>query len=183
MFPLGAALRGRPTASVVDEHLTHRAGGDGEKVRAIAGVQRGAVRQLHVRLVDERRRVHRALPTLTPKLASGDRAQVVVDERDDAIHRVAIAAARCVEQPRHLAPRFYHIELHWFLASGLTKALVASQQPEQTSVQPKNVPWRASLGLAECLHSSRNPAALGLRERAASSRPTVQRQGRARDAR
>jgi hypothetical protein len=36
-------------------------------------------------------------------LASGDPPQVVVDERHDAIHRLAIAGAGSVKELRHLA--------------------------------------------------------------------------------
>jgi len=116
VFPFVAAFGGLPPACVIDEHLTHRAGGDGKKVRAVAGMKGGAVGQLHICLVDERRRVHRTLPELTAKLASGDPAQVVVDKRDDAIHCLAIAAASCMKQARHLAPRcFCPVGVHGLL--------------------------------------------------------------------
>jgi hypothetical protein len=66
-------------------------------VRAVSRVHHATIRQLHVRFMDQRRRVHRAWRWLTTQLTACDRTQVVVDELDDAVHRSGITVARGVE--------------------------------------------------------------------------------------
>jgi ribosomal protein S7 len=95
------------------QNLPHRASREGEKVRATSRVLHGTVRQLHVRLVDQRRRVHRSWRWLTTKLTACDHTQVVVDELDDAVHRSGIAVARGVEQSRYFpSGRMSCLEMH-----------------------------------------------------------------------
>ena len=84
--PAWPALRGAALARVVYQHLAHRVRGNGEQVRTVLGAWR-ASGQLEVRLVNERRRVDRARPVLAGELASGEPAEVIVQERQDAVER------------------------------------------------------------------------------------------------
>ncbi len=87
---------------MIDEDLAHRPGGDGEKMGAIAGVEGTATGQLHIRFVNESRRLQGVTRPLVPQLASGERAQLVVDQRHQALQGVGLALAGRLYQARHL---------------------------------------------------------------------------------
>jgi hypothetical protein len=105
-----AALARAVPARVLDEHLPHGPRGDGEEVPAVAHVEAPGVGQLEVGLVHERRggeRVPaRAHASLAAELRAGDRAQVLVHERVDALQGVRVARVMRLQQGRH-RPRLH----------------------------------------------------------------------------
>ena len=95
-----AALRGLPSAGVVDHDLAHGARGDREEVGAVVVRQVAALGDAQERLVHQRgrRRPGVARPA---HVASGERAQIVVDDLEEFPRRCAVAVARRGEQARH----------------------------------------------------------------------------------
>jgi hypothetical protein len=90
-----ALLSGAP-ARPVDEDMSHRDGGDSEKVRAIAPVRATGARQLEVELVHERRRRERIVRA-NGQLATCSPPELVVDERNDLIECFAPTGAKIRE--------------------------------------------------------------------------------------
>ncbi len=86
-----AALLALARARVVDQHATHRLGGDREEVASVRGAQLLPCRQAHVGLVHERGRAERVPRVLATELRPGERAQLVVDERDQPVERLGVA--------------------------------------------------------------------------------------------
>jgi len=74
-----------------------------EQVRPVGRFDARSARELEERLVNERGWLERLRLILTPQLAAGERAQVVVHETDDAIEGGVVAAAGLHQQPRHFA--------------------------------------------------------------------------------
>ena len=101
--PVPAPLRRHPAPRVVDEDLPHGSGGDRQEVGAVHRVHPAAARQLDVGLVDEGRGVEGVVGSLASQLPAGHGAQLVVDDRQQPVQRVSLAAANRLEKPRHVA--------------------------------------------------------------------------------
>ena len=86
----GALLRA-VMARVIDQHAAHRPGADGEKMRAVLPGDAGLVRQLQVDLVYQRGGSERVRGPATRELDPGDVAQVIVDEGEEIVVRLAVA--------------------------------------------------------------------------------------------
>src|SRR5262249_37713342 len=81
------------SARRVDEDAAHCAGGDGEKVRAIVPADLRDVDEAQVGLVDECRRLERVAATLASHVVAREAVQLGVDERNQSIECILIAAA------------------------------------------------------------------------------------------
>lgn len=85
LLHISAALLALSPASVVDDHLTHRAGGDGEEVIAVLPVRSGLIDQLQVRLVDEASRIQGTGSSPAAELPASNPAQLGVNESHQLI--------------------------------------------------------------------------------------------------
>lgn len=94
-----APTRARAAGRIDDDRAHHR-GGAGQEVRAVAGRQGVALHQLQVALVDERRRVQRAVAGMARQPPMRGAAQFGIHQVEDAIERGAIAVARPRDQLR-----------------------------------------------------------------------------------
>ncbi len=90
---------GCPPPRVVEHKLPHGLGGDSKEMMPILHGKAGSLRQLQIRFVDERGRLQRLIVS-PPDLAVGHRAEVLVDERHQAMNGVPIAIAPGGEQLR-----------------------------------------------------------------------------------
>src|SRR5262249_45948103 len=85
LLHISAAFLALSPASVVDDHLTHGGGGDGEEVIAVLPVRPGLVDQLQVRLVDEASGIQGAGRSPVTELPARNPAQLGVNERHQLI--------------------------------------------------------------------------------------------------
>lgn len=96
-------------AGVVDEEEAHDARGDAEEVGPVLPGDGGLPGEAEPGLVHEGDGVERLPDAQLPELPPGDRAELVVDERDDRVEGGAVAVAVRVEEARDLpAPVFGH---------------------------------------------------------------------------
>jgi hypothetical protein len=75
---------------VVDQHLTHHAGGDGEELAPLLPLPPPLLAEPQVGLVDESRGLERVLLPLAAQPGRRDRPQIVVDEGCDAPQRLVV---------------------------------------------------------------------------------------------
>ena len=105
-----AALGGVPRPGMIDEHGAHHVGGDGEEVRPV--LPRLAwmlLREAHVGLVHQRRRLQRVVRTLAAQMPRRDAAQLRVDQLHEAGEGGGVSAGPVPQQPRDLvASRIRH---------------------------------------------------------------------------
>jgi hypothetical protein len=85
-------------ARVVDEDAAHGLGRDAEEVRAVLPLHLALVDELEVRLVDEGGGLEGVVGALAPQVARGELMQFAVDEREQVLQRVAVAAAPFQEE-------------------------------------------------------------------------------------
>ena len=76
-------------------------------MRAVLPVDAPLIDQLYVRLVDQGRRLQRAVAALVGEMAAGDDVQLVVDERDELVERRSIAALPLLQKLRDLRLRWF----------------------------------------------------------------------------
>jgi hypothetical protein len=74
-----------------------------EELRAAAPHAVLVVRQSQVGLVDERRRVDRVNQLVQAEMPMRDRAQVIIDQLDQAVERTFVPAAPLFDEARDLA--------------------------------------------------------------------------------
>jgi len=84
---LTPASRRAVPARVVDEDLAHRARCEREEVVAVLPLDALGVDQFQVRLVDQRRRGHRAAGAVAPEVGVRDVAEALVDDREEPVER------------------------------------------------------------------------------------------------
>jgi hypothetical protein len=74
----------------------------GERAEVGAAIEVGALApdQLHVRLVDQRRGVERPVPLPAPTLAVGQVPELVVQDPEHLVERLAIAVPHALQEPR-----------------------------------------------------------------------------------
>src|SRR5690606_34823027 len=101
VLPFAAPLRGPPPASMIDEDLAHRTGGDRQEMRAVAWLTARTLEKLQIGLMDQRRGVQRMPRLFTTQLPLRDPPELRVDEREQLIEGIAIAVAHPTEQTRH----------------------------------------------------------------------------------
>ena len=77
-IPLGGGI----AAGVIDEDMTDHAGGDGEKMLAVANVQFLRTHQPQIGLMDNRRARERGLAGFQPQIVAGEPLQFVVNQRN-----------------------------------------------------------------------------------------------------
>ena len=94
-----AAFVRAPCARMVHEDATHDAGGDGQEMRAVVPLDRLAVDQANIRLVDERRRLEAMTHALSRHAASRDPVEFLMDERDQSLEGALVALSPFEEQP------------------------------------------------------------------------------------
>ena len=99
---VAAALRGGAGARGIDENSPHDRRGDREKVGAVLPVHGAGVHQPHVRFVHERGRIRAGAGPFLPDVLPSEPAQVVVDERRQALERRLVAATPRFEQCRYV---------------------------------------------------------------------------------
>ena len=97
-----ATFDARSPPGVVHHNLTHCHRRDREEMAAIAPRRSCTVDQPQVCLVDERRRVERLSGLTPPQLPAGEAAQIVVNERNEAIESVVVARAVGDEKLGHV---------------------------------------------------------------------------------
>ncbi len=114
---------------MVDQDPPHRLRGDREEVPAVLPLDSGLVDQPEVGLVDERGRLQRLVRPFAAELAPGDRAQLAVDPRHQALGRAVLAARPGLEQcgdlaavPARLALLPLSVHLFWLVARSLGAA-------------------------------------------------------------
>jgi len=90
-FHVAAAFSGVPSARLIDQDLPHQTRGEREKVRPVAQLDAIEINQPQVRLVNERRRLEHVPSRLRSETCVRDPAQFVIDERNEALQRVAVA--------------------------------------------------------------------------------------------
>ena len=97
--PLAAAASHRVVlTSMVDEDAPHRHGRGRQEVDAIAPLDARDVDEAHVGLVDERCGDECMPVPLVLELAVSDAPELVVDEREDAVERLAVPFAAAFEE-------------------------------------------------------------------------------------
>ena len=94
---------GLAAAGVVHQDLAHGASGDGEEVGPVCGAYARAAGQLEIGLVDEARGLKGVAPPLPAELPVREAAEIVVDQWDQPVQGVLVAAHRGFEKPGHLA--------------------------------------------------------------------------------
>ena len=95
--------------------MPHHLRGDRKEVRAILPVDVALIDQLHISLVDQAGRLQRAVAAFVRHVARGDHVELVVDERDQAIERRAVAVLPLAQQHRDLCRRRWGLAVHGFL--------------------------------------------------------------------
>ena len=90
---ISAALLALSPASVIDDHLTHSGGGDGEEVIAVLPVCSGLIDQLQVRLVDEASGIEGTGRSPATELPASNPAQLGVNEIHQLIEGAGAAFA------------------------------------------------------------------------------------------
>ena len=93
-----ATLQRLALTRAVDEHVTHRQRGHGEKVAVVGPFGVRLVDELEVRLVDERRRLDRARAVLAVELPPREPAQLLVDDRQLLIEHQSTPPLHHVER-------------------------------------------------------------------------------------
>lgn len=100
MLHPAAAFRRRPPARRVNQNPPHDLCAQGEKVSAIVPVDAFDVDQTNVRFVDECRGLQRVAGALVPHVPVRQTAQLLVDERGEAIECREITTVPSLEQKR-----------------------------------------------------------------------------------
>jgi hypothetical protein len=95
-------FRGVAAPRLVNQHLTHRVGGNSAELCAILPVLSCRSRKLEVRLVNELGRRERRAAPAQRQLPSRDLLQRVVDHRQKQVERVLVAVTHLFEQPSEL---------------------------------------------------------------------------------
>src|SRR5262249_23757106 len=93
-----AAFAVSARSGMIDEHAAHEACGNGDEVRAILPGQAPGVDQPDERLVDERGGLQRMAAALAAHVRAGEAPQLTVDQRQQALERVLVAAAPRAKQ-------------------------------------------------------------------------------------
>ena len=99
-----AALFAASPTGVIDDDAAHQCRGDREEVSAVLPVHVALSEQLDVGLADYGCRLQAIVPPFAGKMAGGDGAQLVVDERDQTLERVLAALLPLKQRPRDLRP-------------------------------------------------------------------------------
>jgi hypothetical protein len=86
----------------VDENSPHDRRGDREEVSAVLPVHGAGVNQPHVRFVHERGRVRAEARAFLPDVLPCELAEVVVDERGQALERHLVTATPRFKQSRYV---------------------------------------------------------------------------------
>ena len=108
---IAAALLAPSPPSVIDDHLTHRAGGDREEVIAVVPRRSGLIDELQVRLVDEASRIEGTGGSPATELPARNPAQLGVHQTHQLIECAGSAFAvrdqnrRDAFNARHVVPR------------------------------------------------------------------------------
>ena len=107
-----AALDPPAPAGRIDEDPPHRFGRGGEKMpAAVPHLHLGRVDEAQVRLVHEGRRLERLVGPLLADLAGGERAQLLVHQRQQVRRRAGVARPRLVKQRGHRRRHGYRVAL------------------------------------------------------------------------
>ena len=93
-------LAGAFATGVIDKDVAHDLRGDGQKLRAARPGRLLLPGQAEVGLVDESRGLECVARALSTQVVSGAPAQLLVDERDQAITRLEIAVAPRLKESR-----------------------------------------------------------------------------------
>ena len=89
-------------ASRVHEHPAHDPRGHREKVKAVLPVHPPCVDEPEVRLVHERRRLEALCDTIATEASTGNLAQFVMHQRDEARQRVFVSASPRKQERRDI---------------------------------------------------------------------------------
>src|SRR5262249_4001550 len=98
----GAAFGSFMRAGMIDQNLTHQAGGHAEKVGAALPLGHLLVNQANVSLVQQGRRLERVIETLTSEIAGREMAQLLVHKRYQLVQSISIALFPVDQQPSDL---------------------------------------------------------------------------------
>lgn len=101
------ALRGGAGAGGVDEHAAHDRRGHGKEVGTVLPIHRARIDETDVRFMHQRRGVRPAFGSLPSEVLASQLAQMVVDERRQAVERRCIAATPCLEKSRDVGERWH----------------------------------------------------------------------------
>lgn len=88
------ALDRNSCPSPVDQHVAHRNRRERQEVGSVAPLRPGLVHEPEVRLVYQRRRGERSAAVATGNTSMCNRPQFLVNERQQAVQRLAPAAAQ-----------------------------------------------------------------------------------------
>jgi hypothetical protein len=103
-----AALVGLLAARVIDEHAAHRLRRHAEEVRAaLPRLAAVAADQPHPGLVHERRRLQRVSRRSPAHVGACERAQLVVDERQQLLRSGRVARVHALQEDSGLAGDFH----------------------------------------------------------------------------
>jgi hypothetical protein len=89
----GTALLGIPFPGVIHEHLTHHPRGQRKEVCPVMRGHGVCPHQPEIGLMDKRRGLQGVVRRVCSEASPGDPAELVVDKRQQAIVRIAVAVA------------------------------------------------------------------------------------------
>src|SRR5215218_7019632 len=93
-----ATLQRIPSPGMLDQRAADGGGGDREEADLLTRRESVLIQQLEVGLVNDLGRAERVIIPLAPELPVGDASQLVVDEREQPVERLAVASLECLEK-------------------------------------------------------------------------------------